>query len=102
MLKSKFCHNIICLSAYNTYMTRALLVAVLAATSCLACSREPVAPALAATASPAPVPATTTATAPPPGTVAGSVAAGKDFGAGYAYDVIVEKATVTQNKAANN
>jgi hypothetical protein len=35
-------------------------------------------------------------------TISGTLATDKDFGAGYAYDVIVEKATVTQGKAAND
>ena len=35
-------------------------------------------------------------------TISGTLATDKDFGAGYAYDAIVEKATVTQSKAANN
>ena len=35
-------------------------------------------------------------------TVSGTLATDKDLGAGYAYDAIVEKATVTQSKAANN
>lgn len=35
-------------------------------------------------------------------TVSGTLATDQDFGAGYAYDAIVEKATVTQSKAANN
>lgn len=35
-------------------------------------------------------------------TVSGALATDKDFGAGYAYDAIVEKATVTQSKAAND
>jgi len=35
-------------------------------------------------------------------TVSGTLATGKDFGAGYAYDAIIEKATVTQGKAADN
>lgn len=35
-------------------------------------------------------------------TVSGTLATDKDFGSGYAYDAIVEKATVTQSKAANN
>lgn len=35
-------------------------------------------------------------------TVSGTLATDKDFGAGYTYDAIIEKATVTQSKAANN
>ena len=35
-------------------------------------------------------------------TVSGTLATDKDFGAGYAYDAIIEKATITQGKAANN
>ena len=34
-------------------------------------------------------------------TVSGTLATDKDFGSGYAYDAIVEKATVTSSKAAN-
>lgn len=33
-------------------------------------------------------------------TISGTLATDKDFGSGYAYDAIVEKATVTQSKAA--
>lgn len=35
-------------------------------------------------------------------TISGTLATGKDFGSGYAYDAIVEKATVTQSKSAND
>lgn len=35
-------------------------------------------------------------------TISGKLATDKDFGSGYAYDVIVENATVTKSKAANN
>lgn len=35
-------------------------------------------------------------------TVSGTLGTDKAFGAGYTYDAIVEKATVTQSKAANN
>lgn len=35
-------------------------------------------------------------------TISGKLTTGKDFGAGYAYDVIVENATVTKSTAANN
>ncbi|MDP2322195.1 MAG: DNA-binding protein [Acidobacteriota bacterium] len=35
-------------------------------------------------------------------TISGTLTTDKDFGSGYAYDAIVEKATVTQSKAANN
>lgn len=35
-------------------------------------------------------------------TISGKLITGKDFGSGYAYEVIVEGATVTKSKAANN
>lgn len=35
-------------------------------------------------------------------TITGKLTTGKDFGSGYAYDVIVENATVTKSTAANN
>ncbi|MEY4634971.1 MAG: hypothetical protein RJA55_769, partial [Acidobacteriota bacterium] len=35
-------------------------------------------------------------------TISGTLATDKDFGSGYAYDAIVEKATVIPSKAANN
>jgi hypothetical protein len=35
-------------------------------------------------------------------TISGKLATGKDLGSGYAYEVIVENATVTKSKAANN
>ena len=35
-------------------------------------------------------------------TISGTLATGKDFGSGYAYDAIVEKATVTHSKSAND
>jgi hypothetical protein len=35
-------------------------------------------------------------------TISGKLATDKDFGSGYAYDAIVENATVTRGKAANN